>query len=125
ARQLERAAGRRGLAVEIHEAADRGAVHVADPGQVEDEPAVAVRDQPFGGVREIAEHGIGQPWLADGEHGNAIDAGGREIHSRAPGGTGWAISDCSRTSWRASSSRPRLMRDLTVPSGRLSRSAIS
>ena len=43
--ELERAAGGAGLAVEIHQAADRGAVDVADRREVDDDLALAGGDE--------------------------------------------------------------------------------
>src|SRR5215213_9664226 len=43
--QLEGAPGGARLAVEIHQAADRGAVHVADRREIDDDAALARRDQ--------------------------------------------------------------------------------
>src|SRR5258708_35562200 len=55
ARELQRAAGGRGLAVEVHQAADRGAVDVAHGGQVDDHAALAGGDQFLHRRRELRQ----------------------------------------------------------------------
>ena len=65
--QLQVAAAAVHLAVEIHQAADRRAVHVGDRRQVDQDVALARGDQAGDGGREIGEHRIHQPRLADAD----------------------------------------------------------
>ena len=116
--ELERAAGGGGLAVQIHQAADGGAVDVGDGGQVEQHLALAAADERRDGVGELRQERIHQARLVDADDGDALIAVGGQVHPDTP--VFGTASCCSRSCWiwRASSVRPRLMRDFTVPSGR-------
>ena len=120
------------LAVEIHQAADRGAVDVGDRRQIDEDVAVAGGDQAGDGGGEVGEQRIHQAGLADADDAtapacsvvtfiNTLPCAGDRRPTRPP--VRRAPRSCAIC--RASSVRPRLMRDLTVPSGSCSWSAIS
>src|SRR5260221_616381 len=84
----------------------------------------------FDRVRKIGEDRIHQPRFADADDGDAAAVVGFHIHQLAPVRLSivpfWPKSSPrSLRIWRASSVRPRLIRDFTVPSGSRSLSAIS
>src|ERR1051326_3239562 len=85
ARELEMPAGRRRLAVEIHQAADRRAVDVRDRREIDQDVLPAGRQQRSDGRRELAEDGIHEARLADAYDGHAADLIGFDIHLKAPG----------------------------------------
>src|SRR5215470_10135085 len=129
ARELEPSAGAAHLPVQIHQAADSGAVDIGDRSEVNEDVALAARHQRGDGRREVPENRIHQPWLADAHDRNAASLVGCQIHQCTPPARRCPVGlNCSPRSFlicRASSVRPRLMRDLTVPSGSFSLRAIS
>src|SRR5215510_5338024 len=120
--ELQGAAGGARLAVEIHEAADRGAVDVSDRRKVDDDAALAGGDQLLYRRGELRQKRIHQARFPHADDGDAVGVFGRDVHSRLPscllpdltaprlpfdrGRTG--CLSCSRFSWCASSIRPRL-----------------
>src|SRR4051812_4577167 len=126
ARELQLSARAAHLAVQIHQAADRGAVHIGDRRQVDDDVARAARDERGHGRGEIRENRIHQPRLADADHGDGSGLFGCQVHQCTP------VMPLGLKCWprsfricRASSLRPRLIRDFTVPSGSRKAWAIS
>src|SRR5260221_6807295 len=70
--ELQRAAGGVGLAIQIHQAADRGAVDVAHGRQVDDHAALARGDQLLHGRRELRQKGVHQAGFADPDDRDAV-----------------------------------------------------
>jgi len=63
--QLQVTAGVVDLAVEIHEAADGGAVHVGDRREIDEDLPLAGRDQAADRGRKVGKDRIHEPRLAD------------------------------------------------------------
>src|SRR5882724_3758531 len=129
ARQLQVSAGGVDLTVEVHEAADGRAVDVGDRAEIDEDVLLPGRDQAADRGRKIGEDRIHQPRFADADDGDAAAVVGFHIHQLAPVRLSivpfWPKSSPrSLRIWRASSVRPRLIRDFTVPSGSRSLSAI-
>src|SRR4029077_2024992 len=118
------------LAVEIHEAADGGAVHVRDRREIDEDLALARGDQAADRRRKVGKDRIHEPRLADADDRDTAGLFGFDIHQWAPVRLRIALlgpesSPRNLRIWRASSVRPRVMGDVTVPSGSRSLSAIS
>src|SRR3954468_1934939 len=127
--ELEVTAGIVHLAVEIHQAADGCAVDVGDGRHVDENVLLAGTNQAADRGRKVGQDRVHQPRLADPDDRDAAVLLGFHIHQLAPvlfsaGALGKSSARSLRI-WRASSVRPRLIRDLTVPSGSRSLSAIS
>src|SRR4029079_13152592 len=101
---------------------------------------LATRDERRDGRREVGEHGVHQTRLAHADDREALGECGGHFHPLTPlrvpvppppWGPRRELSACcsycvfKRLICRASSVRPRLIRDFTVPSGMCSVSAIS
>jgi hypothetical protein len=84
ARQLEGAADRLHLAVEIHEAPDRGAVDVADGRHIDQQLPRSTGDERGDRRRELGEQRIHHAGLADPHDGDVLPMIGRKLHSRTP-----------------------------------------
>ena len=111
--QLQVAAGVVHLPVEIHQAADGGAVHVGDRRQVDEDVALAAGDQRADRRREIGEDRIHQPRFADPDDGDAAGLFGLHIHRYAPvRARDRRETTCSRL---CTPSPPQLRRHLAAP----------
>src|SRR5262245_58275105 len=138
ARELQLTAGVDHLTIQVHEAADGRAVHVRHGTEVDHNPLLTRGDQLADGGGEVAEDWIHQARLADPDDRDRALLLCFDIHhqtpvrvvlllrgSLSPGPVGLYSFPRSLRICRASSVRPRLIRDLTVPSGRRNWSAIS
>src|SRR6185436_3761047 len=130
--QLQMATGGRDLPVEIHEAPDRRAVHVGDRREVDQDFPAVLTQQGGDHGGELRENRIHQAVFADPYDADAAGVIRVDVHLKAPvrerpfdDPPGLKSAPRNFRIWRASSFRPRLMRDFTVPSGRSSVSAIS
>src|SRR5687768_3726275 len=118
--ELERRTGGGGLPVQIHEAADRGAVEVVNAGEIDHDFACASGDLTCHHRRELRQRRVHEPRGPRVYDDDIARLFARHVHSYSPFSFARSASICF-----ASSPRPRLMRDLTVPSATPSCSAIS
>src|SRR5437667_9225582 len=131
--ELQAPSGAADLPVQIHQTADGRAVDVGHRRQIDEDGLTTRGNQGRYGLGEVAQHRIHQARLSDADDRDGAGLFGPHVHYRAPVRErasldtllGLNPSPRSRRIWRASSVRPRLMRDFTVPSGSLKRSAIS
>src|SRR5258708_28474450 len=78
--ELQRAPGGAGLPVEVHQAADRRAVDVADGREVDDHASLARGEQLLHRRRELRQEGVHQAGFPDSDDRDTLGVFGRDVH---------------------------------------------
>src|SRR5439155_1423015 len=109
ARELQMASAAAHLTIEIHQAADRGAVDIGDRREVDDDVVAASRDERRHGPGEVPEHGV-----HDARFGGSCPSAWRNhaTRSRCSSATKGPPSSDARTSSAALTSRLMVSRSL-------------
>jgi hypothetical protein len=80
ARQLEMSAAAADLTVEIHQAADRGAVDVGDRREIDQDLAPPCGEEASDRCREVRQDRIHQPRFGDPDNGHGAGLLGGDVH---------------------------------------------